>query len=239
MVQEQLSSEELKREKAKRLRYKKPMVKEFNLMDIWQTLEEIDEACYEVEYWDDDNLLAAFGDDEEDEWEFKMEFSALSSDAERFRHDLEERTGWRDEEYNELVNNIMVGIAAGGQSEDSYLGYDSYEQDYYGLDYPVQFLQGDAVKKLKRKTKDQIIDDFAYVFKIMIEYVGIKNRYDNLKSALDIVRGEHMTLIKEIKDIESMYEDCHFEDGFMCSHSEERTRFDLALSHLPQEAWIQ
>lgn len=57
-----LTVEEQKREKAKNLRYKKPISKQMNLDHIKDTLYEIQEECEEVRWYtdsDDDSLIDA------------------------------------------------------------------------------------------------------------------------------------------------------------------------------------
>lgn len=47
------NAEEMRREKAKNLRYKKPIAKNLNLDAIQNALWEISEACYDVQYYMD------------------------------------------------------------------------------------------------------------------------------------------------------------------------------------------
>ena len=73
-------AEETRREKARLLRYKKPIVKEISLDFIQQDLWDIMEECENVRYYfdsDDDTLLNALDGDEDVEHERKMMFCDL------------------------------------------------------------------------------------------------------------------------------------------------------------------
>ena len=83
----------LKQKKAKELRYKRTMLKELNYEYMCEKLYEIIEKCDEVQYFedtDDETLIEALDGDEDEAWEFRMMFSSLSADCERFAEDLKE-----------------------------------------------------------------------------------------------------------------------------------------------------
>lgn len=71
-----------KREKARQLLYKKPIVKELNLYAIKDKLFDIQGECEEVRWYTDsedgeDSLLNALDGDEDEAYEFKMAFADL------------------------------------------------------------------------------------------------------------------------------------------------------------------
>lgn len=79
-------AQETKRIKARNLRYKKAIVADVNLDKIREDLYDIMEACDEVRCFfegDDDTLLNALDEDEDEEWEFKMMFCDLSAECEQ------------------------------------------------------------------------------------------------------------------------------------------------------------
>ena len=51
MTEKQRKADEKKREKARQLRYKKPIVKDLNLWQIREELDEISEECDNVRYF--------------------------------------------------------------------------------------------------------------------------------------------------------------------------------------------
>ena len=67
-----IDADRTKREKAKKLRYKKTIVKELNLMTIQMELSDIQEACEDVHWYfdsDDDTLLNALDGNQDEEYE--------------------------------------------------------------------------------------------------------------------------------------------------------------------------
>ena len=102
-----LNADETKRRKAKQLRYKKPIVKNFNLESITQELLDIQEQCEDVHWYfdsDDDSLINALDGDEDEAYEFRMMFADLCAECEQMREDLEEE--W----VPECFDRFFVGI---------------------------------------------------------------------------------------------------------------------------------
>ena len=90
-----MSEKSVKREKAKALRYKKPIAKNLNLEYIQQDLWDIQEECEEIRWYTDsedgeDSLINALDGNEDEAYEFKMEFADLCAECERMFIDLKE-----------------------------------------------------------------------------------------------------------------------------------------------------
>ena len=90
-----IDAEETKQFKAKQLRYKKPIVKNLNLDFIQQDLWDIQEACEEVHWYTDsedgnDSLINALSGDEDEAYEFRMEFADLCAECEKMFEDIQE-----------------------------------------------------------------------------------------------------------------------------------------------------
>lgn len=230
-----MGAEETKRAKARNLRYKKPIAKGLNLDGIKDKLWEITEACGDVEYYidgDSETLLNALDGDEDDAYEFRMMFSELSAECEQMQYDL------KNEYIPDYFDLFFVAINKGGEM----LGYDTYEQDYYGLGgYESSWANKEAVKKMKALTKDQLIQAMQCCFGVYQAYIGLTYRYDCIKSAMDILRDENTGYLKMIKQIEELYEKADEEtEGFKyCFIGETLKSLDRLLGHLPQEAWLQ
>ncbi len=142
-----LSAEEAKRLKAKQLRYKKPIVKNLNLYSIKQDLWDILEECESVRWYTDsddgrDSLINALAGDEDEAYEFKMAFGDLCAECEQMRMDLEEE--W----VPSCFDLFFVAIGA-GESGGGLLGWDSWEQDYFGISCTDAWAEDEARKKLK------------------------------------------------------------------------------------------
>ena len=77
------NKDEIKREQAKNLRYKRPALALMGWDAITAELEDIGTACDDVSYAiSADTVLDAFDGEEERAWEFRMAFSDLSAKAE-------------------------------------------------------------------------------------------------------------------------------------------------------------
>lgn len=231
-----MDAEEIKREKARNLRYKKPIAKELNLDSIKEALWDISEACYDVQYYidgDGETLLNALDGDEDDAYEFKAMFSDLCAECEGMQEDLS----------NEYIPGYFdLFFAAMGRSEQL-LGYDVYEHDYYGLSsFESVLANKEAVKKMKALTKDRLIEAAQYCFGVYQAYIGLQYRYDCIKAAMDILRNENTGYLKMVKQIDELYERANEETkGFKWTYGTGQAlrEFERFLKNMPQEAWVQ
>ncbi|MDE6891805.1 MAG: hypothetical protein K2P50_08425 [Lachnospiraceae bacterium] len=230
------SAAEIKRYKARNLRYKKPIAKDLNLDGIKEALWDISDACYDVQYYvdgDEETLLNALDGDEDDAYEFKMMFSDLVAECEQMQEDL------GNEYIPEYFDIFFAAIDKGGDM----LGYDAYERDYYGLSrYESEWANKEAVKKIKSLTKDQLIEAMQICFGVYQAYIGLQHRYDCIKAAMDILRDENTGFLQMVKQIEEFYEKANEEtEGFKWTYGgwTALKKFDRMLDNMPQEAWIQ
>ncbi len=226
-----MTTDEMRREKARHLRYQKPICKSLNLWTIKEELDDIWENCDEVRYftdYDNETLLNALDGDEEDADQFRLSFADLSAECERMREDLEEAY------VPECFDTVFVAAGA-GSNEGGYLGYDAYEQDYFGIDVPDEWIQSEGAKKLKRMTKDEIIECVAACLKVYQSYIGIKYRYDSLKAAFDILKNENTAHLRTVKKIDELYEKAQTD---ILGWGEASRTYDKMLEALPKEAWL-
>lgn len=232
-----INAEETKRNKAKQLRYKKPIVKNLNLDFIQQDLWDIQEACEEVRWYTDsddgeDSLINALAGDEDEAYEFKMAFGDLCAECERMLMDLDEE--WVPECFD------MFFVAAGGGTFGEILGWDSYEQDYMGISCTESFAEDEAKKRLKQMTKDELIIAARQCFKVYHAYIGLRNRYDSLKAAIDVLRDQNTGILQAVKEIEKMYEAASERTIWWDSeYTKEAIEWRRYTDTLPQEVWIQ
>lgn len=228
-----VNAEETKKIKAKNLRYKKPIAKNLNLDAITQDLRDMQEACEEIRWYTDsddgnDSLVNALSGDEDEAYEFKMAFADLCAECERMLEDL------REEWVPECFDIFFVAVGAG-----DLLGWDSYERDYFGISsYESNLAEEDSKGKLKRMTKDELIDASRQCFIVYQAYMGLKNRYDSLKAAIDILRDQNTGVLQTVKEIEKLYNSAQEERGNYAEYSKEWKEFDRYADALPQEAWI-
>ncbi len=227
-----LDPEEVKREKAKRLRYKKPIVKDLNLDFIKNDLWDIQDECESVRWYTDsddgeDSLINALDGNEDEAYEFKMAFADLCAECDRMVADLEEE--WVPECFD------LLFVAAG---TGELLGWDSYEGDYFGLSCTDAFAEDEAKEKLKRMTKDSLIAAVRQCLKIYQAYLGLRNRYDSLKAALDILRGQNTGYLQVVKEIERLYDEASEYQDRYAPYTKEWREFERYTDALPPEAWV-
>ena len=220
------------KEKARQLRYKKAALARLNLDTIRDELSEISENCYNVRYFIEDDgeaLLAALDGDEEEEYEFKMMFFDLSAKCDRLSEVL------YDGYVTEYFDDFLVGVA-GNRYE--LVGYDGYEEDYYSLlSYDSEAGTTESGKRLIRLTKNELISTAGQVFGIVMSFLDITSCYDSLKAAFDILREDNTTYLRIIKEIDEAY-DAADKDGFY-PWSNPTKRFDELIEQLPDRAWLE
>lgn len=231
-----VSGEQTKADKAKQLRYKKPIVKNLNLDYITQDLWDIQEACEDVHWFTDsedgeETLINALCGDEDEAYEFKMAFADLCAECERMFEDLHEE--W----VPDCFDIFFVAVGA-GETYGGLLGFDEWEQDYFGIGGMDSYAEDEAKKKLKQMTKDELIAAARQCFKVYSAYIGLRNRYDSLKAAIDILRDENTGIIQVVKKIEELYEEAQKQQGYYAEYSKEWKEFEKYTDALPQEAWI-
>lgn len=120
------------------------------------------------------------------------------------------------------------------------LGYDSYEQDYFGLQCTDAFAEDESKKVLKRLTKDELLVAARQCFAVYQSFIALKHRYDCLKAAMDILRDQNTGYLQMGKQIEEVYEKAEKETlGFRYDCGEGIRELNSILGNMPQEAWIQ
>lgn len=231
-----IDAEETKRRKSKNLRYKKPIVKNLNLEFIREDLWDIQDECENVRWYTDsddgsDSLVNALDGDEDEAYEFKMSFADLCAECDQMRCDL-------DEEWVPECFDILFVAAGAGRSSDGLLGYDVFEQDYFGIGCSDIFAEDEAKKKLKQMTKDDLIAATRQCLKIYQAYIGLRNRYDSLKAAIDILKDQNTGYLQAVKEIEKLYEEASKPENRYYDWNEATRDFRKYTDALPQEAWI-
>ena len=119
------------------------------------------------------------------------------------------------------------------------LGFDEYEGDYFGIDGCDSWAEDEAKKKLKQMTKDDLIAAARQCFKVYQAFIGLQNRYDSMKAAIDILRNENTGYLQVVREIERLYEAAAGQQGYFAEYSKEWREFERYTDALPPEAWIQ
>lgn len=231
-----VDAEETRQLKAKNLRYKKPIVKDLNIDKIKEDLWDIQGECEDVRWYTDsedgtDSLINALDGDEDEAYEFKMAFGDLCAECEKMREDLE----W---EWVPECFDLFFVAAGAGELYGGLLGYDAYEQDYFGLSCTEAFAEDEAKKKLKQMTKDDMIAVARQCFRVYQSYIGLRNRYDSLKAAIDILRDRNTGVLQAVKEIERLYEAVSMDKWTRDEYSKESRDWKRYTDSLPPETWI-
>lgn len=224
-----------RQEKARVLRYKRPALECLGATFVQDRLQEIMEACDDVQYFLDSEgktLLDALDGDEEEAYEFRMMFADLSADAYRVEEQIMEYGfDWHD--YDD-VTVAMVG------ERYSLVGFDSFETDYCQLvsPYEREWAEEGAQKRLMAKTKKELLESVRRNWCIFLAFFDLDQRYQHLKATMDILRGDNTAMLAVIRDIEAKY------DAMMSPYSAHQLRdrkaereFDALLERLPERAW--
>lgn len=230
-----MTAEELKQYKAKQLRYKKPIAKCMNLDYIQEQIWNMGERISDVQWFVDDheNLTNALDGDEDEAYEFKMAFSDLAAEVEQFEEDL------RDVYVPECFDDLFP--ASGADFFGGYLGYDSYEQDYFGLiPYEYKWAEQEAEKRICRMTKKELLEAVGACLKVYSSYVALQYRYDCLEASLNIIREKNLEGLKLVKAIEEQYVKAEEDsEHFKYKFGSEVRKLENMLNQIPQEYWIQ
>lgn len=229
-----MNAEELKQYKAKQLRYKKPIARDMNLDYIQQAVWDMHELIGDVQWFieDEENLVNALNGDEDDAWEFKMAFSDIAAELQKFEEDLE------DAYIPDCFDDLFP--AAGADFFGGYLGYDAYEGDYFGLEpYDYGPAEKEAEKRICRMTKKELLEAVGACLKIYSAYVGLQYRYDCLEASLKIIQEKNLEGLKMVKAIGEQYEKAEEKSHhFEYRYGKEVAELDRMLSEIPQEYWL-
>lgn len=74
--------------------------------------------------------------------------------------------------------------------------------------------------------------------KVYHAYFGLRNRYDSLKAAIDILRDQNTGHLQVVKEIERLYEAVSADRWTRDEYSKESRDWEQYTDALPPEAWI-
>ena len=224
-----------RQDKARMLKYKKSILQQLNLYDIQSDLADLVEVADNVTYaWDDDNLLEALDGDEEQVEEFKILMAELSSDCER----LSEAIYYSG--VDEHFDAFFVSLAMKDRPPQyRMLGYDTVEMDYFEFlnDYEEDIAEGEAIKQLKRLTKDELLRTAGECFRVVLAYLDIREKINALGSVIEIITDENKAILDAVKSIETQYEEA--EKISFQPYAKATEALDKTLRLLPDKIWVE
>ena len=242
-----MRDEDIRRQKARAARYMRPALTCLGAAYLEETLRQVYEDCGNVEYYCCDEptrdvMLSAFDGDEDELNEYRLAFADLASDVERTWERIYGGFDADDYEDNTLgilgvtkrdVDDCLVSAFWGSASVS---GYDTYECDWFELDrFELNLAVQKASERLMRKTKKEMIEAFHNSFGLFLSCYDLIQRYDKLKTVLDILCGDELALLDEIKRIDELWrknQDCS-------SYEINWHEFDYAVAKLPDRVWVE
>lgn len=226
----------IKAERSRNLRYKKPALSSLGFEALQSELEEIVENCDNVSYFletdDGGNLLEEMIGNEDESWEFRMAFSDLTASAEQLSRAVYEN-GIEPQEYDDCTVALI-----GNRYE--MVGYDSYEEDYFGLTrYEKELAEREAGKRLMRLTKAEMLSTIGQHLGVLLAFLDLRQKYDYLKATMDIIRDENVSVLRTIKEIEAYYDRAAAVEFQDWKDRDAVRNFDKLLMALPQRVWLE
>lgn len=203
--------------------WKKSMLKKMSLSDMKEQLWEISDNgdAYGYEWGDESGYYA----------EYKDQFDELSAQAGMMLEALDNiECEWYIDEYEaeEQWNDITVGMLG---ELYTVLGYDSEELDYYNiLGYEEDMAQEEAIKRLSRLTKPELIKRMQYCLKMIVLFYDIKAAHDCLTSIVEVLDEKGAILERKNNEIDRIYEDITGKNS---------DNFDAIVASLPQRMWVE
>ena len=223
-----LKTEAGKQHQAQNLRYKRAALAIMRHDSICDILYDIQEECDRLEWaiMEDDDLLNAIDDYDDDRSEFRFAFSELSVDCERLYEALQ------CNEVTEHFDDFLVGTVGNKYTP---IGYDDYENDYFHLTkYDERLAQEESCKRLVRLTKSDLISVAGQCIGVMMAVLDIRSKFDSLNAAISLLKGERLQLLQDIENVETAYEKAAHEYFI----GEQTKKLDDIAVRLPVEVWV-
>ena len=186
---------ERRKMRAHALRYKRAALSTMGYDTIIAELEEISETCDDLR-WAEDNCTEPVLDGDEDEGcGYRMDFSELSADCERLLEQLCDNSEMFDDCTVALIGNRFRLV-----------GYDGYEMDYFALcSWEAEHAQTESAKRLLRMTKQEMLSTIGRSVGIMMAFYDLRQRYDYLRAALNVVLDHNLDTLHTVRGIEDAY----------------------------------
>lgn len=221
-------------EKARNMRYRRPMLATLGWMTIEEELNDIEEACGNVHYFlddENDSLIAALDGDEEEAFEFRMTFADVEAKCEMLRSAIDEIDTGGDY-FEDFFNTCTVALI-GNRYET--LGFDTFQEDYFSLSrYEADLASTEAGKRLMRMTKAEMVSSIGQCVGVLLAFADLKTQYDSISAAMAVLRSENVTILGTIKEIEAAYE----RQEELGQWKDDR-EFKRLISCLPDRVWLE
>lgn len=158
--------------------------------------------------------------------DYKDEFDELSAGAWALYEQImcDEVGGLR-----EIWDDMTVGLL--GDLYTVY-GFDTVELDYFKLSdgFEEELAQLEAVKRLERMTKADLIKGFRKVLMLIVMFFDIKASHDCLVSIVEELDEKGALLEQKNEQINRLYQDLTGKND---------SQFDEIIRNLPQRMWVE
>lgn len=193
--------------------WKKSMLQVLNYDDITDWLDEI------IENGD----MYGYDRDEVGYYqEYKELFDDLSVGAYNLweaLHDSDVRANWDD-----------MTVALLGYSQ-KVLGFDSIEQDYFGmLNWEQEYAADEAVRRIEKLTKHDMVRCFRNIMTTLVLFFDVKAAHDCLTAIVEELDKRGALLQQKNDEINRLYKD-------LTGANEEA--FDNIIVNVPQRMWVE
>lgn len=177
-----------------------------------------------------DNNGDAYGYDREESGyynDYKELFDELAEGAYKMLEAIDEYDcyGYLSDHWDDMV------VALLGKTHNV-LGYDTVETDYFMLsgEYEENRATEEAIKRIKRLSKDEIIHTFQKVLRTLVLFFDLKASHDCLTAIVDELDEKGALLSEKNNQINILYEDLTGKNG---------EDFDRLVENLPQRMWVE
>lgn len=189
--------EEQRRQHAASLRYRRPALAMMGYDMIQESLYEMSSFCDDIRWAEENCTQPVLDGDEDDGAGYRMEFSDLEAAMDTLSEQL-------DVIEPETFDDCTVGLIG---NRYRLIGYDSYEEDYFSLcSWDRDRAQTVAGKRLTRLTKSDMIATIGQCVGILLAFYDLRQQYDCIRAALDIVLGQNLDELHTVRSIEEAYE---------------------------------
>ncbi len=233
-----MAADESKRLEAMKLRYKRPVLMSLSLEAIQQELEEITDACSEVQWMSEDEelLLSALDGNEDQLWEFKVSFSDLSGSAYQLDQAIH-NNAWDMRRFELEFDDCLVSLLG---NRYHMVGWDDYEEDYYSLTtFERDLALTETGKRLSRLTKKDLLATVGQCLGIVISFLDVRYKYDYLKATLEVLRGSKDSVLQTIREIEQLYDDLQKLPLFSSERRQKEEQWERLMGELPQRTFLE
>ena len=158
-------------------------------------LAHIIQACIDI-YYDEQSDIEEYGEDNFEKFEEELLAGMSKENREAF---LQQKKEWeRDNHTPDKSVNFPFSM----------LGWDTYENDYFGLEpgFESEIAIKEAKKKLQQYTKADLIEAASQCFLIAVNFLSLRSRYEDLKASMDIIRETNKAELDVLRHINELYQ---------------------------------